>query len=155
MYEKKYLLMAIEEAKRGVKKKHGGPFGAVLLVDGQIFKAHNMVLMDHDPTRHAEIRVISSACKKLKKEKLKNAVLYSSTEPCPMCLSAIHWAGINTIYYSTAIEDADKAGFDEIHLHANKIIKLAKLKMKVIGGLEREKGLEAFELFKNSKLSTY
>ncbi|MDD4983466.1 MAG: nucleoside deaminase [Candidatus ainarchaeum sp.] len=155
MYEKKYLLMAINEAKKGVKKKHGGPFGAVLLVDGKIFKAHNMVLTDHDPTRHAEIRVISKACKKLKKEKLKNAVLYSSTEPCPMCLSAIHWAGIDTVYYSTEIEDADKAGFDEINLHADKIIKLAKLKMKVIGGLERKKGLEAFELLKKTKLKRY
>lgn len=155
MYEKKYLLMAIEEAKKGVKKKHGGPFGAVLLVDGKIFKAHNMVLMDHDPTRHAEIRVISKACRKLKKEKLDNAILYSSTEPCPMCLSAIHWAGINEVYYSTRIEDAAKAGFDEIHLHADKIIKLAKLNIKIKGGLEREKGLEAFELFRKSKLKTY
>jgi len=155
MYEKKYLLMAIDEAKKGVKKKHGGPFGAVLLVGGQIFKAHNMVLMDHDPTRHAEIRVISKACKKLKKEKLKNAILYSSTEPCPMCLSAIHWAGIGTVYYSTTIEDADNAGFDEIHLHASEIIKIAKLKMRIKGDLEREKGLEAFELFKKSSLSTY
>ena len=155
MYEKKYMLMAIDEAKKAVKNKQGGPFGAVLLVDGKIFKAHNMVLKDHDPTRHAEIRVISKGCKKLKKEKLKNAVLYSSTEPCPMCLSAIHWAGINTVYYSTEIEDADKAGFDEIHLHTKEIIKIAKLKMKVLGGLEREKGLEVFELLKKIKLKRY
>ncbi len=155
MYEKKYMLMAIDEAKKAVKKKHGGPFGAVIVVNGKVFKAHNTVLKKKDPTRHAEINCISKACRKLKKIKLETAELYSSTEPCPMCLSAIHWAGIKKVYFSTSIIDAKKAGFDEIALSNDKMIREAHLGIIEKNRCEVEEGKEAFNLLKKVKLKRY
>jgi len=110
----KFLKIAIEEAKKGMGKKHGGPFGAVIVCKGKIIaKAHNTVLKNNDPTAHAEINVIRQASKKTKKFDLSGCELYSTCEPCPMCFAAIHWARINKIYYGADSKDAAKIGFDD------------------------------------------
>lgn len=112
MKMEKYMQMAIEEARNGVKCKHGGPFGAVIIKDNQVIaKAHNTVIHTNDPTCHAEINAIRLASRTLKTFKLDECILFTSSEPCPMCLSAILWAGIKKVYYGCTVEDANKIGF--------------------------------------------
>ena len=109
----KYMKIANECAKRGMNNDEGGPFGAVLTdKEGNIIATgNNSVLKNGDPTEHAEINVIREACKKLGIYDLSEYILYSSCEPCPMCLSAIIWANIKEVYYACTREDAGKIGF--------------------------------------------
>lgn len=105
---------AIKEAEVGIKYNEGGPFGAVIVKGGKIVaRGHNMVLLTNDPTAHAEIVAIRKASEKLKNFDLKGCQLYATCEPCPMCLSAIFWSRIDTIYFGCSKEDAAKIGFDD------------------------------------------
>lgn len=107
------MRIAIDEAKKGIKKG-GGPFGAVIVKNNKLIaKAHNAVTLSNDPTAHAEICAIRKACKKLKTFDLHGCVIYSTCEPCPMCFSAIHWARISTVFYGTTKKDAMLIGFDD------------------------------------------
>ena len=109
-----FMKIANEEAKIGMNKGHGGPFGAVIVKDGKIIaKTHNMVIKNKDSTCHAEIQAIRMASKKLKRFDLSDCEIYSSCEPCPMCFAAIHWAKIKKLYYSATRNDAAKIGFDD------------------------------------------
>ncbi len=107
------LKEAAREASLGVSKNDGGPFGAVITdKDGNIVSVgHNMVLSSHDPTNHAEVVAIREACEKLGTHDLSDCIIYSSCEPCPMCLSAIIWSNIKTMYYGATRYDAANAGF--------------------------------------------
>ena len=96
----------------------GGPFGAVIVKDGRIIaRSGNAVTLENDPTAHAEINAIREACNYLKDFDLSGCVLYSSCEPCPMCLGAIYWARIDTIYFAADREDAAHAGFDDSFIY--------------------------------------
>ena len=108
-----YMKMAREQAEKGMKSNEGGPFGAVITdKDGNIIAvANNKVLKNNDPTAHAEVQAIREACKKLNTHDLSGYILYTSCEPCPMCLSAIIWANIKEVYYACTREDAGKIGF--------------------------------------------
>ena len=110
-----YLEEAVEEAKKGMQEEDGGPFGAVIVNQkGEIIaRGHNEVLKTNDPTAHAEICAIRKACQKLNTKDLSNCRIYSTCEPCPMCLSAIIWANIKTIYYGSTRKDASKVGFKD------------------------------------------
>ena len=110
-----YIEEATKEAKIGVENKCGGPFGAVIVdLNGNIIAtAHNTVLSDDDPTAHAEINAIRKACKTLKTKDLTGCSLYTTCEPCPMCLSAIIWANIKKVYYVATKKDAKKIGFKD------------------------------------------
>ena len=91
--DRHFLQIAIEEAMKGIQNGEGGPFGAVIVKNDQILvRAHNRVIIENDPTAHAEIVAIRLACKTLKDFQLSDCVLYTSCEPCPMCLGAIYWA---------------------------------------------------------------
>ena len=107
------LTLAAEEAKKGVESDDGGPFGAVITdKEGNIISvAHNTVLKTNDPTAHAEVNAIRLACEKLNTRDLSEYTIYSSCEPCPMCLSAIIWSNIKKVYYSSTRLDAAKIGF--------------------------------------------
>jgi guanine deaminase len=108
----KFLQIAINEANFGIQKNHGGPFGAVIVKRGRIIsQAHNEVLKNNDPINHAEILAISRAAKKLNRFNLSDCEIYSTSEPCPMCLSAIFWAKIKKVYYGCGREDVVKIGF--------------------------------------------
>ena len=109
----KYMKIAKENADNGIKNKEGGPFGAVITdKEGNIIaNGNNRVLKNNDPTAHAEVVAIREACKKLNTYDLSNCILYTSCEPCPMCLSAIIWANISTVYYGCEPIDADSIGF--------------------------------------------
>lgn len=111
----KYMEEAIEEAKKGVSQEEGGPFGAIIVsTDGKIIsRGHNQVLSTNDPTAHAEIVAIRKACQSLNTKDLSNCVIYSTCEPCPMCLSAIIWSNIKTVYYGSNRKDAKIAGFKD------------------------------------------
>ena len=130
-----FLQLAVDEALKGIKLKHGAPFGAVIVKNKKVVvRAHNHVLKNCDPTAHAEIIAIRKAAKKLKSFDLSGCVLYSSCEPCPMCFAAIHWAGIKKVYYGACSLDAGQIGFDDELLY--EILngnKKPKVKMKKLG----------------------
>jgi len=109
-----YLKKAIEIAGDFSKKGTNGPFGAIVVLNNtMIGEGWNQVVELNDPTAHAEIMAIRKACKRLGTFDLKNAILYTSCEPCPMCLSAIYWAHIEKVYYAASRSDASKMGFDD------------------------------------------
>lgn len=105
---------AIEEARAGVNAGHGGPFGACIARDEEIVAlAHNTVLRDSDPTAHAEVNAIRTACKRLGTHKLDGCILIATAEPCPMCLSAIHWARLSSLIFGVSMNCAAGFGFDD------------------------------------------
>ena len=109
----KYMQKAKENAERGIKNQEGGPFGAVIVnKEGKIIaNGNNKVIKENDPTAHAEIVAIREACKVLNTNDLKDCILYTSCEPCPMCLSAIIWANIKEVYFACTRKDAEDIGF--------------------------------------------
>ncbi len=114
----KWMKIAYNEALQGMLCNDGGPFGAVIVKDGVVVAvAHNEVLKSKDPTAHAELSVIRKASKKLGSFDLSDTVLYTTCMPCPMCLGAIFWARIKTVYYGATADDAAKAGFDDKHFY--------------------------------------
>ncbi|WP_407356927.1 nucleoside deaminase [Methanolobus sp. WCC5] len=105
---------AIDEARHGMEHDHGGPFGAVIVKDGEVVSsAHNEVLMSNDPTAHAEILAIRQASAILGRFDLSDCEIYTSSQPCPMCLAAIYWARIKTVYYGSDKDDVAAVGFDD------------------------------------------
>ena len=122
-----YMQLAINEALKGIRRGHGGPFGAVLVKNGKVIaSSRNTVLKDHDCTNHAEINVIRKACKKLKRENLSDCELYTTGQPCKMCIGAINWAKIKRVYYGNTYKDALNMGFDD-EKGNNKDLKLIRL----------------------------
>ena len=108
----KYMLLAIEQARMGINNGEGGPFGTVIVRDGTVVgEGHNQVLYLSDPTCHGEIQAIRNACQKLGTYDLSGCVLYTTGEPCPMCLAACMWANIDKIYYGCTIADNEDIGF--------------------------------------------
>lgn len=115
--DREYMRMAIELSRRSVENG-GGPFGAVIVRNGEVLATgSNSVTLKNDPTAHAEVSAIREACCKLDNFKLEGAVIYSSCEPCPMCLSAIYWAGIEKLFYANTREDAAAIGFDDSFIY--------------------------------------
>jgi len=104
--------LAVAQAYLGVRKNSGGPFGAVIVRNGRVVgRGHNQVIGTNDPTAHAEIVAIRRAAARLKRFDLSGCEIYSTCEPCPMCLAAIFWANIRTVYYGCTRKDAEKIGF--------------------------------------------
>ena len=109
---------AVAEASEGVRAGHGGPFGAVVVKDGTIVgRGHNEVLHRNDPTAHAEMQAIRDACAYLGSYWLEGCVLYTTCEPCPMCLAAIHWARLEKVVYAQTTQDAADLGFGDAEFH--------------------------------------
>ncbi|MGV3507870.1 MAG: nucleoside deaminase, partial [Sphingobacteriaceae bacterium] len=108
----RFMKMAIDLSKSNVEKAMGGPFGAVIVKDGKVIaKSANKVTATNDPTAHAEIAAIRLASKKLNSFDLSDCIIYTSCEPCPMCLGAIYWSRISKIYYACTKHDAAEAGY--------------------------------------------
>ena len=139
MDEKRFMSVAIEEAYAGVNAGDGGPFGALIVKGEKILaRGHNSVLRDNDPTQHAEMRVISEAARISGTYDLSGCVIYSTTEPCPMCFAAIHWARISGLVYGTDIEDARRLGFNELAIPASRMKDEGNSPVEVRGGFMRE-----------------
>ncbi len=116
--ELNFMRAAIEEGRKGMLAGEGGPFGAIIVKDGQIVgRGHNQVLLLQDPTAHAEMQAIRDACKKLGDFQLTDCELYSSCEPCPMCLGAIYWARPAKLYFACTRADAAAANFDDAFIY--------------------------------------
>src|SRR6202795_44159 len=109
-----FMARAIDLATENVRSGQGGPFGAVVVKDGAIIaEGANQVTLTNDPTAHAEVLAIREACRKLGLFELKDCELYTSCEPCPMCLGAIYWTRLSRVYFGNADADASKIGFDD------------------------------------------
>ena len=144
----KYMEMAIKEAEEGINNGHGGPFGAVIVKDGKVVgKSHNHVLINNDPTAHGEISAIRNACKHLNTYDLTGCTIYTTGEPCQMCLCACMWANIDKVYYGATIADNEKIGFRD-----NKFNELLGGREKLSDYLEcidREEVLKLFYEYNN------
>ena len=141
-YMQKAIQLSIESVNNG-----GGPFGCVIVKDNKIIaEGSNKVTSTNDPTAHGEIVTIRQACKNLNNFNLSGCELYSTCEPCPMCLSAIYWARIEKIYYANTREDAQKIDFDDSFIYSEfqKNIDERKIPMTQ---MMRDEALEAFELW--------
>ena len=113
-----FMKTAVEAARKGMETGAGGPFGAVVVRDGEVIAvAHNEVLSTNDPTAHAEVVAIRRAAAKLGRFDLSDCELFSTCEPCPMCLFAIHWAGIKKLYFGADRHDAAGGGFDDEYIY--------------------------------------
>lgn len=140
---------AIEESKVNVSNnyKKGGPFGAVIVKNGEIIcSAHNTVIESNDPTAHAEVNVIRNACNKLNTHDLSGCVLYTSAEPCPMCLSAIIWSNIKIVYYANTKKDADDIGFRDDMIY--EYLKGNDEHLIEVHHIENEEAIKVFKEFK-------
>lgn len=141
---------AIKLSEKNVIEGSGGPFGAVIVKNGKIIaKSANKVNSSNDPTAHAEVAAIRMACKKLKTFNLSGCTIYTSCEPCPMCLGAIYWARLDKIYYANTKQDAAEIEFDDqfIYDEINREIHQRKVPGQQ---LLREEALYAFRLWKQS-----
>ena len=134
----KYMKLAVEEARRNIKKPQGGPFGACIVKNGKILSVARNSVLKEDATCHAEVNAIRMASRKLKCFDLSGSVIYSTTEPCPMCFAAIHWARIGCVAYGTTIKDVGKLGFNEMDIPNIKMKKLGKSGVRVHQGFSRK-----------------
>lgn len=111
---RKFMMHAVELARRGMDSNQGGPFGCVVVKDGRVVgEGNNRVTSTNDPTAHAEVVAIRDACKNLGTFQLTGCTVYTSCEPCPMCLGAIYWSRPEAIFFAGTREDAAAAGFDD------------------------------------------
>ena len=145
MKKEEFMKLAIDKSRYGMDNNFGGPFGAVIVKNNEIIAdGFNIVTSSNDPTAHAEVTVIRKACEKLKTFNLEGCELYTSCEPCPMCLSAIYWAGIKKVYYANTKEDADAINFSDkfIYDELSKNKKDRELKMEQMG---RDDAIKVFD----------
>ena len=144
----KFMKRAIELSKESINSG-GGPFGSVIVRNDKIIsEGINRVTVNNDPTAHGEIVAIRNACKELNTFNLSNCSLYSSCEPCPMCMSAIYWSRIGKVYYANTRDDAKKIEFDDSFIYSE-ISKENKDRSILMEQILRDEALEAFEIWKN------
>ncbi|AWM14981.1 nucleoside deaminase [Flavobacterium sp. NRK F10] len=145
----KFITEAVELSRNGMNNNEGGPFGAIVVKDGKIVgKGNNRVTSTNDPTAHAEVVAIREACKTLNSFQLDDCILYTSCEPCPMCLGAIYWARPDKVFYANTREDAAAIGFDDdfIYEEINIGMENRKIPFEQLG---REEALKVFNEWKN------
>jgi guanine deaminase len=148
--DKAFMARAIELSVANVRSGSGGPFGTVIVKDGFIVaEAANQVTATNDPTAHAEVMAIRQACQKLGFFELKGCELYTSCEPCPMCLGAIYWARIDRVYFGGRAGDAAKAGFDDSAIYDEITQPHAEREIPMIP-LMREEALAAFRAWEEN-----
>ena len=143
----RFMRLAIEKAMEGVDAG-GSPFGACIVKDGKVVAcAHNVVWQTTDITAHAEVHCIREACRELVTIDLEGCTVYTTTEPCPMCFSAIHWAHCGRIVFGTSIADAQAAGFRELTISSEQMKSLGGSEVEIEGGFLRDECMAVFEAF--------
>jgi len=141
------MLRAISIAQNGVETDAGGPFGAVVVKDGEIIaEGWNEVTSTNDPTAHAEVTAIRKACRRLNSFQLEDCEIYTSCEPCPMCLGAIYWARPKRIYFAGTREDAARFGFDDEFIYEEISAGIENRRIETINFM-REEGMSVFEMW--------
>jgi guanine deaminase len=137
-YREKFMVEAIKLAEQSIENG-GGPFGAVIVHDDKIVaKASNQVVQKQDPTAHAEVEAIRAACENLKTHKLDQCTIYSSSEPCPMCLGAVYWAHIDQLFYGSSRRAVKQVGFDDQYIYNEFDLANSERKIKTSQHLETE-----------------
>ena len=151
-----FMAEAIRLATENVSLRNGGPFGAVVVKNGEVVgRGYNQVTANNDPTAHAEVMAIRDACQTLQTFQLDGCVVYTSCEPCPMCLGAIYWARPEKLYYGCTKDDAAAIAFDDAFIYEELNVRLHERKIPMLP-LSREAALKAFELWENNtKKITY
>lgn len=140
------MKLAYNEARNGINKGEGGPFGTVIVKDGKVIaKGHNQVIKKNDSTCHGEIQAIRKACKKLNSFDLSGCILYTTGQPCLMCLGAILWANISKVYYGCNIDDTEKIGFRDKKFYELGVNE----KNEFFKEIDREECLKLYEEYKN------
>ena len=148
MQETQFMREAIRVAAAGMRRGQGGPFGAVIVRQGEIIaRGANQVTSKNDPTAHAEVVAIRRACRKLRTFQLSDCELYTSCEPCPMCLAAICWARIPVVYYANTRADAAAIGFDDDFFYRELARPMSQRRLK-LKQLARDEALLVFEEWK-------
>lgn len=143
------MLEAIALSEHGINSNHGGPFGCVIVKDDVIVgRGNNKVTSTNDPTAHAEVVAIRDACNNLKTFQLDGCEVYTSCEPCPMCLGAIYWARPKIIYYANNRQDAADIGFDDSMIYDEMAANIEMRKIPILN-LGRAHALKVFEAWKN------
>jgi guanine deaminase len=139
-----FMQEAIRQAVENVRSGRGGPFGAIIVKDGRVVATGvNLVTATNDPTAHAEVSAIREACRTLGAFQLTGCELYTSCEPCPMCLGAIYWARPDRVYFAATARDAANAGFDDSFIYEELKVALGDRKIPFVNGM-RDAGLEPF-----------
>jgi guanine deaminase len=143
--KEQFMLRAIELANNGMNSNDGGPFGCVIVKNGEIIgEGNNNVTGSNDPTAHAEIVAIRNACKNLNSFQLDDCEIYTSCEPCPMCLGAIYWARPSKLFYACTRADAANIGFDDDFIYKELNLSMEKRSISMVQILQT-KGLEVFK----------
>lgn len=149
--QKAFMKEAVLLSQKGLQNDEGGPFGCVIVKDNEIIgRGNNKVTSSSDPTAHAEIIAIREACKKLGSFQLNDCEIYTSCEPCPMCLGAIYWARIKTIYFANSREDAAAVGFDDSMIYDEINADLRNRKIPMIN-IADEEAKKVFEIWSDKK----
>jgi len=152
--EEKFMLEAIALSQQGIDNNHGGPFGCVIVKgDTIVGRGNNKVTSTNDPTAHAEVVAIRDACKNLNTFQLEDCEVYTSCEPCPMCLGAIYWARPKIIYYANNRRDAADIGFDDSMIYDEMAADIGSRKIPILS-LGREEALKVFTAWKNKEDKT-
>ncbi|HUZ60418.1 MAG TPA: nucleoside deaminase [Hanamia sp.] len=149
--EEKFMKEAISLSEKGVRENEGGPFGCIIVKDNKIIgRGHNKVISTNDPTAHAEVIAIREACKNLGTFQLDGCEIYTSCEPCPMCLGAIYWARAQIIYYANTRHDAAEIGFDDSIIYDEIKKNLNKRKIPAIN-IGRKEARKVFKEWSEKK----
>ncbi len=150
MNDEHWMRIAIDTCRQGIEAGQS-PFGAcVVRGDDLIIAAHNVVWRDTDATAHAEVNAIRLACRKLQTVDLRGCRIYSTTEPCPMCFAACHWAKLDGIIFGTSIPDANAIGFSELFISNDQMKTLGRSPLSVRPGVLRDEALELFKLWQRT-----
>jgi guanine deaminase len=151
MNNKEFMNRAVDLSIEGSSTGKGGPFGAVVVKDGKIVgESFNQVTSTNDPTAHAEVMAIRDACKNLETFDLSGCELYTSCEPCPMCLGAIYWARFDKVYYGNTRDDAAEVGFDDSHIYDEIPLPMSERKIKMVQ-LGNKEAKHAFDLWNKNE----
>jgi tRNA(Arg) A34 adenosine deaminase TadA len=151
MMSEKFMREAIRLSLRHMRKGRGGPFGAVVVRNGRIAgRGWNAVTSSNDPTAHAEVMAIREACGRLKTFQLDDCEMYTSCEPCPMCLAAIYWARIPVLYYANTRRDAARIAFDDAEIYRELALPMRRRKL-LMKPLLRQEAMEAFQEWSRRK----
>jgi tRNA(Arg) A34 adenosine deaminase TadA len=144
------MQMAIETCRTGIAQGQSPVGCAIAIGDRVVARAHNTVISSTDITAHAEVNAIRVGCKTVEKIFLTDAVVATTCEPCPMCMAALHWARVGTVYYGATIADADTSGFNELQLPAAELLRIGGSQVKLVSGLMTRECVELFDLWKAS-----
>ena len=136
------MRLAIQEARKNIVRPAGGPFGACIVRGAEVLAVARNTVLKNDATCHAEVNAIRSASRRLKTHDLSGCMIYSTTEPCPMCFGAIHWSRIRGLAYGTRIVDVKKLGFSELSISNRRMKTLGGSRVEIISGFLREECLE-------------